>query len=112
MISIDSKYNIIMTRGDTFSRTLTLTKDGETYTPDEDDVIRFAMAKVYKSEDDYELLISKVIDNDTLLWQIDADDTADLDYGRYYYDLQITYSDGTVETFANQKTITLTKEVV
>lgn len=111
MISIDSKYNITMTRGDTFARTLTLTKDGETYTPDEDDVIRFAMAKVYKGKDDYELILSKVIDNETLLWQIDAEDTAELDYGKYKYDLQITYADGTVETFADKKTITLTEEV-
>lgn len=111
MIQIDDKFNITMTRGDTFIRTLILTKDGETYTPQNGDVIRFAMAKKYKSEDGYELILNKVIPNDTLTWTIEASETSNLDYGKYTYDLQITYIDGTVETFADQKTIKLTKEV-
>lgn len=111
MISVDANYNITMTRGDTFARTLTLTKNGQTYTPQSGDIIRFAMAKAYKSNAGYKLLLNKVIPNDTLLWTIDAEDTADLGYGLYVYDLQITYADGTVETFANKKTITLTEEV-
>ena len=54
----------------------------------------------------------KLIDNETLLWIIDANDTKDLSYGKYVYDLQITYGDtGYVETFANKKRITLTEEV-
>ena len=111
MINIDSDFNITMTRGDTFARTITLKKNGNTYTPESGDVIRFAMAKVYKGKTGYELILNKVIDNTTLLWTIEAEDTADLSYGRYVYDLQITYTDGTVETFANKKTITLTEEV-
>lgn len=111
MISVDANYNITMTRGDTFARTLTLTKNGQTYTPQNGDVIRFAMAKAYKSNAGHKLLLNKVIPNDTLLWTINAEDTEDLGYGLYVYDLQITYADGTVETFANKKTITLTEEV-
>ena len=111
MISIDSNLNITMTRGDTFARTLTLIKNGETYTPQAGDVIRFAMANVYKDKAGYDLILNKVIDNSTLLWTIDAEDTANLAYGKYVYDLQITYADGSVETFADRKTITLTQEV-
>ena len=112
MIRIDDNYNIVMTRGDTFAKTLTLKKNGETYTPVSGDVIRFAMSKVYKGKPGYELLLNKIIDNSTLLWVIEAEDTADLDYGRYVYDLEITYgSTGYVETFADKKTITLTEEV-
>ena len=111
MIKIDSNYNIEITRGDTFKRTLILKKNNVTYVPQNDDVIRFAMSKVYKSKKGYELLLNKVIDNSTLLWTIDAEDTATLDYGQYVYDLQITYADGSVETFADKKTITLTEEV-
>lgn len=112
MISIDASYNIQMTRGDTFARTLTLTKGGEPYTPAEGDVIRFALSKVYKGKPGYELLLEKIINHDTMLWLIEADDTADLDYGRYVYDLQITYGEtGYVETFAAKKTLTLTEEV-
>lgn len=111
MINIDSKYNITMTRGDTFARTLILKKNGQTYTPESGDVIRFAMAKVYKGKTGYELLIEKTIDNSTLLWKLDPEDTADLEYGKYVYDLQMTYADGTVETFADKKQFILTEEV-
>lgn len=112
MIEIDSSYNITMTRGDTFVKTISLTKNGSAYTPDTGDKILFTMSKVYKGKDGYEALVQKEIDPETLLWVIDADDTEDLDYGKYYYDLQITYaSTGYVETFANKKTIKLTEEV-
>ena len=112
MIYIDNNFNIKMTRGDTFVRTIVLEKDGENYTPNSNDIIRFAMSKVYKGKSGYELLIEKIIDNDTLEWIIESEDTAELPYGRYLYDLQITYGDtGYVETFADKKTITLTEEV-
>lgn len=112
MIEIDSSYNITMTRGDTFYKTLTLTRDGQTYTPDADDVITFTMAKTYKGAEGYEALVTKTIDPTTLLWLIEADDTAELDYGKYYYDLQIVYAQtGYTETFAEKKTIKLTEEV-
>ena len=111
MIQIDNNYNITMTRGDTFARTLVLTKGDEPYVPQEGDVIRFAMAQVYKDKPGYELLLEKVIPNDTLLWKIEPSETSSLAYGNYKYDLQITYADGTVETFANKKKLTLTEEV-
>lgn len=112
MIYIDNNFNIKMTRGDTFVRTIVLEKDGENYTPNSNDIIRFAMSKVYKGKSGYELLIEKIIDNNTLEWIIESEDTAELPYGRYLYDLQITYGDtGYVETFADKKTITLTEEV-
>lgn len=111
MIQIDNNFNITMTRGDTFARTLVLTKNDAPYVPQEGDVIRFAMAQVYKDKPGYELLLEKVIPNDTLLWKIEPNETSSLAYGNYKYDLQITYADGTVETFANKKKLTLTEEV-
>lgn len=112
MIDIDKDFNIRMTRGDTFYRTLILTKNGQRYTPDPSDIIRFAMSRVYKGKSGYELILEKVIPNDSLAWIIEASDTADLPYGKYVYDLQITYgATGYVETFADRKTLTLTEEV-
>lgn len=112
MIEIDKDFNITMTRGDTFVRSLNLTKNGENYVPNENDVIRFAMSKVYKGKPGYQLLLEKTIDNNTLEWIIDASDTENLDYGKYVYDLQITYGQtGYVETFADKKTLKLTEEV-
>ena len=112
MITIDNAFRITMTRGDTFQRTLVLTKNGETYTPQEGDVIRFAMSKKFEGQNGYALLLEKTIPNDTLLWTIDAEETKMLPYGTYNYDLQITYADGSVETFADKKTIKLTEEVL
>ena len=101
-----------MTRGDTFVRTINLTKNGEKYTPKEGDRIRFAMSKTYKDKKGYSLLVEKLIDNETLEWIIDSNDTKDLPYGKYVYDLQITYGDtGYIETFADKKRLTLTEEV-
>lgn len=112
MIEIDKGYNITMTRGDTFARTLSLKRNGETYTPNEGDVITFTLAKCYKGSRGYEALIQKTIDPTTLLLLIDAEDTAGLEYGRYFYDLQIVYATtGYTETFANKKVLTLTEEV-
>lgn len=111
LIKIDKDYNITMTRGDTFKRTLQLKKDSEIYTPAENDTIRFAMSNVFKGEKGYQLLIEKVIPNDTMVLKIDPSDTKDLNYGFYVYDLEITYADGTVETFADKKKFVITEEV-
>lgn len=111
MIIVDSQKNISMTRGDTFAKILSLKKDGEVYEPQDGDVIRFNMSKGYKGNHDYILLIQKVIPNDTLLWKLEPNDTSDIPYGRYNYDLEITYADGTVETFLNDRKFSLTKEV-
>ena len=101
-----------MTRGDTFVKQIVLKKDGELYTPDPDDYIRFAMSKAFKGDAKYQLLLEKRIPNDSLLWVIDHEDTADLDYGSYNYDLEITYASGKVETFLDMRKIELTKEVL
>lgn len=113
MITIDADYHITMTRGDTFVRELTLKKNNQTYTPQQSDVVRFALAKVYKGEPGYEPLLIKTLtpDGNRLVWRIDPQDTADLDYGKYVYDLQITYADGSVETFCANKKFKLLKEV-
>lgn len=111
MITVDNNKNITMTRGDTFVKVLTLTKNGSSYTPQEGDDILFTMAKGFKDTRGYEVVLQKHIPTDTLIWQITANETKDLDYGIYNYDLQMTYADGTVETFASERKIELTKEV-
>lgn len=113
MITIDANKNITMTRGDTFHGKLTLKKDNVAYTPLEGDVVRFALANKYKSENGYRLILTKTITFDGSLgtWTINANETAELKYGSYVYDIQMTYADGTVETFADQKKFVLTKEV-
>ena len=109
MLSIDSNNNITLTRGDTLTLTVELTKDGEPYTPEQGDVIRFALAKGYETEIGYELYVSEVIPNDTLTFTLTSTQTQ-LAYRTYNYDVQVTHSDGCVDTFISAK-LTITGEV-
>lgn len=99
---------ITLTRGDTFKANIVIKKAGEVYVPQEDDVIRFAMKKKYT---DAAVLIEKEIQHDTLLLQIDPQDTASLDFGPYVYDIQMTYANGDVDTFIANAILNLTEEV-
>lgn len=104
-----SGTTITMTRGDTLSVKVNIFNSDQTeYEVKDEDIIRFALKKKYK---DPEPLIIKVLDHDTLLLQLDPEDTENLDYGDYVYDIEITMEDGTVDTFIAEATLTLTKEV-
>lgn len=100
---------INLTRGDTCKIQLSLTdSDGEAYTPNEGDIIRFAAKKTY---DDPVPLIYIVIPNDTLLLEIEPEHTKNLAFGNYVYDIQLTCADGTVDTFITDGILKLEKEV-
>lgn len=109
MLNIDGNNNIILTRGDTLTLTVGLTKDGEPYTPEQTDVIRFALSKGYLGEPAYEFKLEKIIPNDTLTFTLSSSETA-LDYRPYNYDIQVTHDDGCVDTFISAK-LTITGEV-
>ena len=101
---------IILTRGDSMQIQLALSKGGNPFTPETDDVIKFSVSNVPKGKCGYVLLISKTINNNTLVLELLPEDTATMAYGTYIYDLEITYADGKVDTFL-KGTITLTEEV-
>lgn len=113
-VSIEEN-RITMTRGDTLRLKIDMVRDGEVYEPDDGDVIRFAVKhptlNSTKTEYvDVEPLIEIVIPNDTLLLELEPNDTKPLGFGRYDYDIQITFADGTVDTFISGS-LKLTKEV-
>ena len=108
MLRIDG-HKITLTRGDTLTITLTLKKNGQAYTPEEGDVIRFALARGYVGEPGYQLKLSKTIPNDTLTFTLSSQETT-LDYRDYNYDIEVTHSDGCVDTFISS-TLTITGEV-
>lgn len=103
------KTKITMTRGDTLKCTIGITDSaGDPYIPVEGDTIRFAAKKHYTDE---ETCILKDIPNDTLLLQLDPEDTKNLEQpSTLVWDIQITFEDGTVDTFMNG-TIEITEEV-
>lgn len=106
------KNQITLTRGDTLRLEVEIEKDGEAYTPVEGDSVRFALKhpKMTRDTDGYEEfsdaepLLVKDIPIDTMILQLDPEDTKPFGFGEYVYDIQITFSDGTVDTFiANTK---------
>lgn len=107
---------ITLTRGDTFRAYVSIAhKDGTEYTPVDGDSVRFALKRnafnrAGSGFADTEPLIYKAIPNDTLLLQIDPEDTKPLAFGSYFYDIKITMADGTVDTFISDATMVLTPE--
>lgn len=100
---------IYLTRGDTFRATISIfNPDGTSYTPIEGDSIRFAMKE---NVDDEECLINRDIPIDTMMLVIYPEDTKELDYGNYVYDIQLTKADGDVDTFITASKLKLTYEV-
>ena len=95
---------IYLTRGDTLQAQLIIKQDDNTYTAVEGDSIRFALKKSQFNSSktrylDKEPLVLKNIPIDTMILQIDHQDTASLDFGKYDYDIEITMANGRVDTF-------------
>lgn len=87
---------ITLVKGDTLKVQIEIIVDNEIYTPETNDVIRFAMKRSY---DDSSVLVEKVISNDTLMLKLDSSDTKRLTSGKYVYDIEITFTNGDVDTF-------------
>lgn len=98
---------ITMTRGDTVRIQVAIDIDGEEYTPAEGDVVRFAAKKAWTDEEPC-ILID--IPTDTLVLTINPEDTKQLEFGAYNYDLQITFANGDVATFVTKAKLKLEEE--
>ena len=108
MSSQISGTTISLTRGDTLFLTIKLTKDGKPYTPQDGDKIRFALKKKYTDD---EVLILKQIPIDSMTLRIDPEDTKNLNFGTYVYDVELTTKDGFVDTFITPSSFKITEEV-
>lgn len=98
---------ITMTRGDTVRIQVAIDIDGEEYTPQEGDVVRFAAKKAWTDEEPCILI---TIPNDTLVLTIEPNDTKQLEFGAYNYDLQITFANGDVATFVTKAKLKIEEE--
>lgn len=111
-----SGTSITLTRGDTLKVKIDIIKDDTLYVPQSGDSVRFALKHpamntkktAYK---DVEPLIVKNIPINTMLLTLNPEDTKDLDFDTYVYDIEITFSDGTVDTFITEAILKLTPEV-
>ena len=109
----EKKVDIELVRGDTLMLTLNL-KDkatDEAYTPEEGDRLIFTVRKNYKGLSNDDLVLQKTVDlvNANIL-EIESEDTSDLDYGSYKYDMEFNSSDGKKDTVLSG-TFKLAKEV-
>ena len=103
------KNTIFLTRGDTFKAHLTINyPDGSVYTPKEGDSIRFALKENIEDE---ECLILRDIPIDTMLLVLYPEDTKELEFGTYVYDVQLTKVNGDVDTFITASKFKITAEV-
>ena len=115
MYTIDGT-TITMTRGDTVIIEVGMTRNGTPYTPQAGDSVRFALkhAKFNAARTDYadaDPLVLKPIPTDTMLLRIEPEDTADLGFGEYAYDIEITFENGDVDTFIAAARFVLAPEV-
>ena len=109
MFSVNGK-TITMTRGDTAKFKVSIfNQDGSSYTPENGDIIRFAVKQNYSELAD--ILINTIIPNDTLILEISPEDTKELNFGSYVYDIQLTRVNGDIDTFINKGTLLITEEV-
>lgn len=100
MYSIDGT-TITLVRGDTATITVDMTYDDNTpYVPEEGDEINFLL---YKNSATETPTLTKAISPNTRILQFSASDTEELPYGdkigKYVYDIELSKSDGTVDTF-------------
>lgn len=107
--SIGKNNTIKLTRGDTFVCDIKMTKqDGYPYDPEEGDTIRFAMKSAVK---DKEPLVLKEIPTDTMQLMLNPEDTKELPFGTYWYDIELTKANGMVDTFVTKSVLVLEEEV-
>lgn len=107
--------NISLTRGDTLIAQIHIKENNSTYIPAEGDVICFTLKRNIMDNKkerylDKEPLIIKIIPNDTLVLRLESTDTKNLPFGKYVYQIELTKTDNTVDTFISG-ICTLTPEV-
>lgn len=105
-----SGTTILMTRGDTLKVKVDIfNTDGTQYIPIDGDQIRFALKENYSDEVP---LIIKDIPWDTCELYLDSADTMVLEQPHdYVYDIQITLTDGTVDTFITKSKLKILEGV-
>jgi hypothetical protein len=94
-----------MTRGDTLVAEVGIVNpDGTPYVMQEGDSVRFKCTDVPGGA----VLILKDVTSGTL--RIEHEDTASLPFGTYFFDIEMAFANGTVDTFITEGTLTVDYE--
>lgn len=99
---------IYLTRGDTARIQIDLIEaDGTAYEPQEGDSVRFAATVEWGDPPCIEIPIS----TDSLLLEIAPNDTKPLEFGEYWYDIELTRANGDIDTFIDRAKLVIREEV-
>ena len=99
--------SIYMTRGDTATINLSIKDENKNeYELGEGDIVVFSVKKTLSDES---YLIQKTFKDKEIV--IEHEDTKDLSFGEYLYDVQVTFSDGKVSTIITPSKLILEGEV-
>lgn len=109
MLSVQSDGTIRLTRGDTARLSVYINNNlnDTEYSISETDELTFTVKKTEKDKTPY---ITKTITGSNL-FHIKPEDTANLQFGNYKYDVQLTTGSGDVYTVIGPNTFEITKEV-
>lgn len=92
---IDANKNIKMTRGDSADITIELTTSGGEAYDFSNDVVKFG---VKRSAFESNLAIEKTVDSSTGKFTLEPEDTANLEFGDYLYDIRVYHTDSETGT--------------
>ena len=109
MFKVSTTGVIQLTRGDTARLEVSITnlQDGKPYDIRADDTVTLTVRRTISSPD---ITFQKVCVG-TGSFYISPDDTKNLDYGKYIYDVQVTTQNGDVYTVIPPTSIEITGEV-
>ena len=104
--------DLTMIRGDSESITLTLKKDDKVISFNDGDIIYFT---VKQSPDTEKIMLQKIIkefdEDGNCIIEIDPDDTKELAFRSYVYDIQLNQSNGKVTTIIPCSKLVISEEV-
>lgn len=107
---------IRLTRGDSLAIQLQLMQGDEEYTPQEGDSIKFGLKSKLNAAKtafiEQTPLVEKTIPIDDMMLRLSPEDTKSLPFGNYSYDIEVTLSDGRVDTVISNAYFILKPEVV
>lgn len=102
---------ITMIRGDTESLEVSVTEDGEPRPLVAGDVVHMTVKQRATDTDiAFQKVIRQFVDGVALI-NIEHEDTKDLRFGNYVYDIQVTFADSTVKTVVGPAAFVLALEV-